>query len=67
LNDLKQGGIPNVVVTDNTLVEALIKSEEKLDLLYVQVKEDDRLYDEAMLKIRGVPNNPDSGVPESMA
>ena len=49
---MKAAGMPNVVVTDNTLVEALIKCEEKLEQLYGQVKLDP-LYDEAMLKIRG--------------
>jgi hypothetical protein len=52
LNDIKLEGIPNVMVTDNTLVEALIQCEQKLEFIYSLVK-DDPLYDEAIAKIRG--------------
>ena len=65
LNDLKAAGMPNVIVTDNTLVEALIKCEEKLDQLYGQIK-NDIMYDEAMLKIRGGRPQTQEGVPENM-
>jgi len=53
LNDIKLEGVPNVVVTDNTLVEALIQCEQKLEYIFSLVR-NDVLYEEAMLKIRGL-------------
>lgn len=45
--------MPNVSVTDNTLVEALLQSESKLEYLYRTVK-NNPLYEEAIQKIRGL-------------
>lgn len=53
LNDIKLEGIPNVMVTDNTLVEALIQCEQKLEYIFGLVRFD-ALYEEAMQKIRGL-------------
>lgn len=53
LNDVKLEGVPNVVVTDNTLVEALIQCEQKLEFVFSLVR-NDVLYEEAMLKVRGL-------------
>jgi len=50
LNDIKMEGIPNMVVTDTTLVEALIQCESKLEFLYFQIK-DDEFYEEAIQKM----------------
>lgn len=52
LNDIKLEGIPNVAVTDNTLVEALIQCEQKLEYVYGSVRYDP-LYEEAIQRIRG--------------
>jgi hypothetical protein len=53
LNDIKLEGVPNVVVTDNTLVEALIQCEQKLEFIFGLVR-NDQLYEEAIQKIRGL-------------
>ena len=53
LNDIKLEGVPTVMVTDNTLVEALIQCEQKLEFLFTLTR-DDPLYQEAIAKIRGV-------------
>ena len=53
LDDIKLESIPNVVVQDNTLVEALLQAEQKLEYLYGLVK-NDQLYEEAMCKIKGI-------------
>ena len=51
LNDIKLEGVPNVIVTDNTLVEALIQCEQKLEYIFSLVR-NDNLYEEAIQKIR---------------
>lgn len=53
LNDIKLEGIPNVMVTDNTLVEALIQCEQKLEYIYGEIRYHP-LYEEAIYKIRGI-------------
>lgn len=53
LNDIKLEGVANIVVTDNTIVEALIQCEHKLEYIYSIVR-NDPLYEEAIMKIRGV-------------
>ena len=63
LNDIKLEGIPNVVVTDNTLVDALIQCEQKLEYIFGLVRYD-TLYEEAMAKIRGTKKEEAEIVPE---
>ena len=58
-------GIPNVVVNDNTLVEALSQCEQKLEYIYSLVK-DDPLYEEAIQKIRGLKKDEADAMPETM-
>lgn len=55
LNDIKLEGVPNVFVTDSTLVDALIQCEQKLEYLYGLVRFNS-LYEEAIQKIRGFKN-----------
>jgi len=50
LNDIKLEGVPNVIVTDNTLVEALIQCEQKLEYIFNLVISD-ALANEAFAKI----------------
>jgi hypothetical protein len=64
LNDIKLEGVPNVVVTDNTLVEALIQCEQKLEFIFSLVR-NDVLYEEAMQKIRGLKKD-DEEKPEAI-
>mmetsp|Transcript_25042 Transcript_25042/g.24511 ORF Transcript_25042/g.24511 Transcript_25042/m.24511 type:complete len:198 (+) Transcript_25042:923-1516(+) len=65
LNDIKQEGVPKVVVTDNTLVESLNQCEQKLDYLYGLVRYNS-LYEEAINKIRGVKQTDEEQNPEPM-
>lgn len=53
LNDIKLEGVPNVMVSDNTLVEALIQCEQKLEYIFNLVNSDP-MAEEAFAKIRGV-------------
>lgn len=46
-------GQPNIRVNDDTMVEALIQCEQKLEHLYSSIK-NEPAYDDAILKIRGV-------------
>lgn len=62
LQDIKLEGIPNMVINDNTLIEALIQCEQKLENLYGSIRHDE-LYEEAMQKIRGQKKDEDP-VPE---
>ena len=52
LTDIKQEGVPNIVVTDNTLVESLIQAEQKCNMIYREVK-GDQGYVEVMARIKG--------------
>ena len=63
LNDIKLEGVPNVIVTDNTLVEALIQCEQKLEYIFSLVK-NDLLYEEAIQKIRGLKKEEKEIIPE---
>lgn len=63
LNDIKLEGVPNVFVTDNTLVEALIQCEQKLEYIYGLVRSNS-LYEEALNKIRGIKSSLEEIVPE---
>ncbi|CDW80685.1 UNKNOWN [Stylonychia lemnae] len=65
LNDIKLEGVPNVVVTDNTLVEALIQCEQKLEFIFGLVR-NDPLYEEAISKIRGLKKDDQELVPEAI-
>ncbi len=64
LDDIKLESIPNVIVQDNTLVEALLQAEQKLEYLFGLVK-GDTLYEEAICKIKGVKK--EEVVPEGEA
>ena len=63
LNDIKLEGVPNVIVTDNTLVEALIQCEQKLEYIFSLVR-NDNLYEEAIQKIRGLKKEEKEIIPE---
>lgn len=45
LTDVKIEGMPNVVVTDNTLVEALNQAEQKTDFIYKNIRNDPNIYE----------------------
>ncbi len=65
MNDIKLEGVPNVFVTDNTLVEALIQCEQKLEYLYGLIRFNP-LYEEAISKIRGVKKVEEMDAPEAI-
>ena len=65
LADIKlETGEPNIKVSDETLVEALVQCDQKLEQLYTQVR-DDPAYDEAIQKIRGLKKDDEPGRPSS--
>lgn len=53
LTDIKLENMPNIVVTDNSLVEALIQAEQKCNTIYAEVKSDPH-YEEVMNRIKGL-------------
>ncbi len=65
LNDIKLEGVPNVFVTDNTLVEALIQCEQKLEYLFGLVRFNS-LYEEAIQKIRGIKKQDEENQAETI-
>ena len=66
LADVKIEGIPNIMVTDDTLVEALVQCDQKIEQLYNQVK-NDPMYEEAIQKIKGVIKDEEVGDPSNEA
>lgn len=50
VSDIKVNGVPNVPVTDSTLVESLQHTDRKLEDLTEKIMKDD-VYDEAIMKM----------------
>ena len=66
LNEIKLAGLPNVVVSDNTLVEAMIQCEQKLETIIQLIKSEPILYEEALQKIRGGKKEDGDLIPEPL-
>lgn len=58
LADIKIPGSSKIIVNDDTMVEALVQCDQKIEQLYNQVR-DDPMYDEALQRVKGVKKDED--------
>lgn len=63
LADVKIPGSQNIIVTDESMVEALVQCDQKIEHLYNQLR-DDPMYEEAIQRVRGVKKDEDAAALE---